>query len=134
MVHLKFSCTLVANQQTHNIESSSTFPFIVITHENQWVEAASKLVLMDGFKGLVRIKKKKTRNIYTRKEKVPWPQFANALHSHFLSATRQDLMRPDRPLTHHELRYFNREFLSGASVINQQQVRTWFMNFVPKLN
>lgn len=51
MVHLKFSCSLVAYQQTHTIESSPTFPFIVITHENQWVEAASKLVLMDGFKG-----------------------------------------------------------------------------------
>eukprot|EP01127_Copromyxa_protea_P022516 TRINITY_DN8098_c0_g1_i1.p1 TRINITY_DN8098_c0_g1~~TRINITY_DN8098_c0_g1_i1.p1 ORF type:complete len:367 (+),score=35.25 TRINITY_DN8098_c0_g1_i1:101-1201(+) len=114
MVHLKFSCTLVAHQQTHAIESSPTFPFIVITHENQWVEAASKLVLMDGFKGL---------------EKVPWPQFANALHSHFLSATRQDLMRPDRPLTHHELRYFNREFLAGSPVINQQQAMRFFQWF-----
>ena len=76
--------------------SSCSYPFIVITHENQWVEAASKLLMMDCFSG---------------QNEVSWPQFANTLHSHFLSNTRQDESNPQRSLQLYEFSYFHEKFL-----------------------
>ena len=64
MVHLKFMVQLTRNigakdnnnnsiQQCQVIESNLSYPFIVITNESQWCEAASKLLLSDVFQGTV---------------------------------------------------------------------------------
>ena len=63
------------------IQSSPSYPLIVITNESQWCEAAGKLVIIDSFAGQME---------------VSWPQFANGLHHHFLKATRQEPGRPAR--------------------------------------
>lgn len=86
-----------ASTSGHLLVSPMSYPFIVITHENQWVEAASKLLLADCFSGCTE---------------VSWPQFANTLHSHFLSAIKQDPANPTRALQLYELKYFHTKLLS----------------------
>jgi len=76
MVHLKFSVQITPKKGiTTIIHSTPSYPFIVITNESQWCEAAGKLILADAFTGL---------------NEISWSEFANALHHHFLKATRQE--------------------------------------------
>jgi len=115
-VHLRFSLGLAVNGKTEVIESPLSKPFIVITHENQWIEAATKLVICEAFKGKVHI---------------PWAQFANTLQSHFMSSTRQHFLLSDRPLMTYEMRYFHTNFLQESPNVTQQQATKfllWFGN------
>jgi hypothetical protein len=54
MVSLKFQVHVQGADSAATIESSSSFPIIVITNESQWCEAKGKLIMMDCFNGLVR--------------------------------------------------------------------------------
>lgn len=76
--YFKFSMQLTRGHEKRILESERGFPFIVITNESQWVDAAGRLMLLDAF-GM--------------ENQVPWPQFANTLHSHYLNATGQ---KPDQ--------------------------------------
>jgi hypothetical protein len=55
MVYIKFQITLQSDTAENTvIESTSSYPLIVITNESQWCEAKGKLIMMDCFNGLVR--------------------------------------------------------------------------------
>jgi len=110
-ISIKFTIQIICENRTATIESAPSYPFIVITNESQWVEAASKLIMMEGFGGLPQ---------------VPWAQFANILHKHFLSATRQDLSMPERPLHFYEMRYFHQRISGGNAIVTQQQASQFF--------
>eukprot|EP01127_Copromyxa_protea_P018026 TRINITY_DN5585_c0_g1_i1.p1 TRINITY_DN5585_c0_g1~~TRINITY_DN5585_c0_g1_i1.p1 ORF type:complete len:828 (+),score=136.49 TRINITY_DN5585_c0_g1_i1:86-2569(+) len=102
-------------EDTENgLVSPMSYPFIVITHENQWVEAASKLLLVDCFSGCTE---------------VPWAQFANTMHTHFLSSIKQDLASPTRPLQLYELKHFHQKLLGGRDVVTLHNAQTFFAWF-----
>src|SRR3989338_7572665 len=64
------------------VESGTSRPFVVITHENQWVDAEFQLLKQEVFgSGLLS---------------VPWPRVANRLMLRFVLATRQSPMSPMR--------------------------------------
>lgn len=103
-ITLKFQ-TVVSRGAFHSpIMTTPTFPLIVITNESQWFEAAGKLLLLDTFSGA---------------KSVPWPQFANTLHSHFLKATRQ--VEAERPLFHFEFHYIHHRFFDKADQVTEKQ-------------
>jgi len=88
------------------LESPISSAVIVTTHENQWIEAAAKLLLVDVFQ--------------ESQTKVQWCKFANILHSHFVSATKQDQSNPSRPLQQYELQYFHSLKIFNNNRSNQQ--------------
>lgn len=95
-VYLKFRLQMQApTGQAITLETDKSRPFIVITNESQWSDAEGKLVLADAFEGAAEI---------------PWPQFANSLHTHFLSCTRQDPARPSRALGDADWTYLRTKF------------------------
>lgn len=97
-VHLKFAMQVVnSKNQPVTVESPISYPLIVITNESQWCDAAGKLILADAFAGQLE---------------VAWPQFANAIHHHFLKATRQDPARPSRGLNEADWTYIHSKFFS----------------------
>lgn len=80
--YFKFKLQLSRAGFSRTVESERSFPFIVITNESQWVDAAGRLMLLDAF-GL--------------ENEVAWEQFANTLHSHYLNATSQ---KPEQYASH----------------------------------
>jgi hypothetical protein len=111
-ISVKFQ-TVVSRGSFHaSVTTTPSFPFIVITNESQWFEAAGKLLILDTFSGA---------------KSVPWPQFANTLHSHFLKATRQ--VEAERPLYHFEFNYIHHRFFDHAEHVSEKQVQqfwAWF--------
>lgn len=102
-VHLKFAMQVVTSKnQPITVESPISYPLIVITNESQWCDAAGKLILADAFAGQLE---------------VSWPQFANAIHHHFLKATRQDPSRPSRGLNEADWTYMHSKFFSMAVLV-----------------
>jgi len=115
-VYLKFSVQAqTAKGGSQLIESSLSYPLIVITNESQWCDAAGKLVIADAMAGYLE---------------VPWQQFANAMHHHFLKATRQDPARPSRALIEPDWNYIHSKFF-GTKSINQQQANQFWNFFGP---
>ena len=75
-VNLKFYLGARSGNMQMQIESTLSYPFIVITNESQWAEAAGELLTVDAFAG---------------QPEIHWPQFANTIHSHFIQGTWQNL-------------------------------------------
>lgn len=48
---------------------------------------------------------------------VPWAQFANVFHMHFINATRQDITRPARSLHFTEIGYLQEKFFNNKATI-----------------
>lgn len=103
-ISLRFFTTVSRGAFHSQVSTSPCFPFIVITNESQWYEAAGKLLLLDIFGGV---------------KSVPWAQFANTLHSHYLKATRQTAV--DRPLFHFEFNYIHQRFFDRAENVTEKQ-------------
>ena len=111
-ISLKFQTSVERGTFFASIATAPSFPFIVITNESQWFEAAGKLLILDTFSGA---------------KSVPWCQFANTLHSHFLKATRQ--VDAERPLYHFEFNYIRHRFFNNSDHVNEKQVQifwAWF--------
>lgn len=111
-VNVRFQTSVERGTFHASITTIPSFPFIVITNESQWFEAAGKLLLLDTF---------------GHPKPVTWPQFANTLHSHFLKATRQT--DPERPLYHFEFDYIHRRFFNHSEHVVEKQVTafwSWF--------
>jgi hypothetical protein len=115
MVRLKFCVTVTSTKGgTSNIFSEGSNPFIVITNESQWCEAAGKLLSDDAFSG---------------QTEAPWPEFANVLHHHFLKATRQEAGRPSRALSPVDFHYIYTKFFNSSPVVTTQQVTPFWQWF-----
>eukprot|EP01094_Clydonella_sp_ATCC50884_P004862 TRINITY_DN1385_c0_g1_i1.p1 TRINITY_DN1385_c0_g1~~TRINITY_DN1385_c0_g1_i1.p1 ORF type:complete len:481 (-),score=121.80 TRINITY_DN1385_c0_g1_i1:474-1916(-) len=117
MVHLKFQVQVQQESgSSGSIESVASYPIIVITNESQWCEAEGKIVLSD---------------IFASEGEVPWPQFANALHHHFLKATRQDPAAPLRSLRLCEFEYIHTRIFDASPTIDQEQASRFWQWFGP---
>eukprot|EP01113_Clastostelium_recurvatum_P039101 TRINITY_DN5930_c0_g1_i3.p1 TRINITY_DN5930_c0_g1~~TRINITY_DN5930_c0_g1_i3.p1 ORF type:complete len:634 (-),score=194.11 TRINITY_DN5930_c0_g1_i3:203-2104(-) len=105
-VNIKFGVSVRSTGGTPaTIESNMSNPFVVITNECQWEGSAGTLLKKDAFGGSLEI---------------PWPQFVNALQRHFLLATKQDPVRPKRPLSVYDFQYINTQFFGSRSIIHQK--------------
>eukprot|EP01100_Stratorugosa_tubuloviscum_P009607 TRINITY_DN4028_c0_g1_i2.p1 TRINITY_DN4028_c0_g1~~TRINITY_DN4028_c0_g1_i2.p1 ORF type:complete len:466 (+),score=193.42 TRINITY_DN4028_c0_g1_i2:274-1671(+) len=109
-VFLKFSATFQTTKDEKSITSIPSNPIIVITNESQWCEAAGKLLLHDAFKNLVEI---------------PWFEFANCLHHHFLKATRQEYLKITRALGAKDFHYIYTKFFNSSTITQQQVGAFW---------
>jgi len=116
MVNLKFLVQIQQAQSAPTIQSLPSYPLIVITNESQWCEAAGKLVLLDAF---------------AHEMEVPWTQFVNALHHHFLKATKQEASRPARYIRDHEFALFHRKYFNGQAMVTTQQMGKFWSWFGP---
>lgn len=95
---LKFSVTVNCSRPMGNnsenytclIESDPSAAFIVKTNENQWEEAEGSLLKSEAFG--------------TRSD-IPWFQLCNSLQRRYLMATKQDALKPQRPLTSQDFNY-----------------------------
>eukprot|EP01104_Vermistella_antarctica_P020405 TRINITY_DN870_c3_g1_i1.p1 TRINITY_DN870_c3_g1~~TRINITY_DN870_c3_g1_i1.p1 ORF type:complete len:636 (-),score=147.18 TRINITY_DN870_c3_g1_i1:39-1946(-) len=84
------------------VESEASRPLIVMTNQKQWEACAGTVLRKEAFREHLEIS---------------WQRYANALQAMFLSATRQDLNHPTRPLTTLDLAYFNLRYFDGQRVI-----------------
>lgn len=111
-ISLKFQTIVSKGSFQSPVATVPTYPFIVITNESQWFEAAGKLLVLDTF---------------TSGKNVFWPQFANTLHSHYLKATRQS--EAERPIYHFEFDYIHQRFFDLSDQVSEKQVNVfwnWF--------
>ncbi|EGG18419.1 signal transducer and activator of transcription family protein [Cavenderia fasciculata] len=111
-VNLKFGVNIRdMDSVTTAVESDFSNPFVVITNECQWEGSAGVLLKKDAFDGQLEIS---------------WPQFINTLQRHFLIATKQDPVRPKRPLSQFDFKYIQTHFFGNRSIIHQQDFdRFW---------
>ena len=86
------------------LESAPTNPFVITTHDSQWESCEGALLRREVF------------GAQTQRE-AGWLLFCNALQRRFLMATRQDLLRPPRPLSAYDLHYLNAKFFAGRAVV-----------------
>lgn len=116
-IYLQFGTSIRTSSDFYHINSTPSHPFIIITNESQWCEAAGKLLNVDSFGGTTSI---------------PWPQFINTVHSHYLRATRQDNKYPteiERPLYNFEINYLHDRFFKKDSIVSEgdaQRFWSWF--------
>lgn len=111
-ISVKFQTLVSKGSFQSPVATAHSFPFIVITNESQWFEAAGKLLILDTFTS--------GKNVY-------WAQFANTLHSHYLKATRQS--EAERPLYHFELDYIHRRFFESSDQVSEKQVNNFWAWF-----
>eukprot|EP01133_Synstelium_polycarpum_P003844 gene3844-4438_t len=111
-VNLKFGVNIRdMDNVTTAVESDCSNPFVVITNECQWEGSAGVLLKKDAFDGQLEIS---------------WAQFINTLQRHFLIATKQDPVRPKRPLSQFDFKYIQEHYFSNRSIIHQQDFdRFW---------
>jgi len=114
-VNLKFGVNIRdMDNTTTTVESDASNPFVVITNECQWEGSAGVLLKKDAFDGQLEI---------------TWPQFINTLQRHFLIATKQDPVRPKRPLSAFDFKYIQTHFFGNRTIIHQQDFDkfwSWF--------
>jgi len=53
VMYLRFQAQARVGNQVFDIHSPLSFPFVVITNESQWADAAGKLFALDAFMGAV---------------------------------------------------------------------------------
>merc|ERR1712000_303455 len=102
------------------IESQLSRPFVVMTHENQWVETVGSLLRATLFPANVH--------------QTSWQHFANVFQHHVVRTTRQDVDRPLRPLTLNELAHFHRVHFGRNAYIDATSFDKFWKWFGPALN
>ncbi|PRP75084.1 hypothetical protein PROFUN_03920 [Planoprotostelium fungivorum] len=104
------------------VESNPSHPFVVITNECQFEESDGLLLRAESFQ--------------SSDTQVPWALFGNLLQRHFLRATRQDPVKPQRFLSRSELQYISAKFFGGNSNITIKMFDdfwAWFGKGLQKL-
>eukprot|EP01103_Thecamoeba_quadrilineata_P018768 TRINITY_DN7347_c0_g1_i1.p1 TRINITY_DN7347_c0_g1~~TRINITY_DN7347_c0_g1_i1.p1 ORF type:complete len:613 (-),score=131.47 TRINITY_DN7347_c0_g1_i1:1110-2948(-) len=120
-VTLRFGLQMQVNHVTFPVESQQSQPFIIITNECQWEESEGSLLKKSAFGDQLE---------------VSWCFFANLLQRHFLRSTRQDPIRPIRPLSCTDLNYIHKKMFQQSQTITQKDFDTfwaWFGKIVQKL-
>lgn len=103
LISIQFETTITSMNQTHTLVSEVSSPFIVITNESQWCEAAGKVFIREIFHG---------------KDRVSWIFFANNLHLNYLKSTNQ-LIDMKRPLYKYELDHLHQRLLLQAEFLTE---------------
>jgi hypothetical protein len=103
------------------IRSELSEPFVVMTHENQWVETVGALLreTLFGANG---------------QGMVTWQRFCNVFQHHVLRTTRQDTDHPRRPLTLAELSHFHALHFGKKASIDSKSLDKFWQWFGPALN
>eukprot|EP01122_Echinamoeba_exundans_P005035 TRINITY_DN15217_c0_g1_i1.p1 TRINITY_DN15217_c0_g1~~TRINITY_DN15217_c0_g1_i1.p1 ORF type:complete len:652 (-),score=137.10 TRINITY_DN15217_c0_g1_i1:1704-3659(-) len=112
--YFKFHAQIARGNERRHIESDRSFPFIVITNESQWADAAGRLMLLDAF-GL--------------ENQVQWPQFANTLHSHYLNATSQKPEHAERPIYPYEFKFIHERWFGNKPIVTRAEAHEFWKFF-----
>eukprot|EP01105_Mastigella_eilhardi_P017367 TRINITY_DN3994_c0_g1_i2.p1 TRINITY_DN3994_c0_g1~~TRINITY_DN3994_c0_g1_i2.p1 ORF type:complete len:539 (-),score=108.29 TRINITY_DN3994_c0_g1_i2:67-1560(-) len=119
---IKFSASGITPGGSHvTLETQPTKPFIVITNDCQYDKSDGLLLKKIAF-GV--------------SSEIPWVQFANHLQWHYIRATRQDFLAPDRFLTPADLDYLHTKFFDKREKVAQSQFENfwnWFGKLLQKL-
>lgn len=103
------------------IRSELSEPFVVMTHENQWVETVGALLRATLFGA-------------NGQGMVTWQRFCNVFQHHVLRTTRQDTDHPRRPLTLAELSHFHALHFGKKASIDSKSLDKFWQWFGPALN
>lgn len=103
------------------IQSDLSESFVVMTHENQWVETVGMLLrtALFGANG---------------QGTVTWQRFCNVFQHHVLLTTRQDPDHPKRPLALAELAHFHTQHFGRKATIEVKALEKFWQWFGPALN
>lgn len=106
---------------TDKIVSAPSKSIIVKTNENQWEESEGFLLKDD---------------IFGNYKEATWFQFVNALQNHYLLATKQNHLKPPRPLTEDDFEYIkNAKFASrNNKMITTEEYDAFWQWFGPGLH
>eukprot|EP01101_Sappina_pedata_P004071 TRINITY_DN1668_c0_g1_i1.p1 TRINITY_DN1668_c0_g1~~TRINITY_DN1668_c0_g1_i1.p1 ORF type:complete len:748 (+),score=213.61 TRINITY_DN1668_c0_g1_i1:65-2245(+) len=123
IVSLRFAMQIQTTNSTSPVvlESQHSSPFIVITNECQWDESEGLLM---------------KKAAYGDHNEIEWPYFANLLQKHFLRSTRQDPVRPVRPLSLSDFDYIHQKIFESQDLVCLQNFDTfwnWFGKIIQKL-
>ena len=103
------------------LTSEPTRQFVVMTHENQWVETVGALLRNDVFGDDIS-------------KEVTWQHFSNVFQHHVLRTTRQDPDHPQRPLQLAELEHFHKHHFGKRAEIGAKALDKFWQWFGPALN
>jgi hypothetical protein len=119
IAHLFFSVRLrfMADEKmgtSLQMRSDPSSPFIVITNESQWGDSEGMLMKL---------------RVFGDQSEVQWEYLCNMIQYHFIRSTRQDSVKPDRPLSLCDLNYLARKAFHDKKMINKEdydQFWNWF--------
>lgn len=122
-INLRFYVDVELNNIVTRLQSDASKPFIVMTNHGQRSTTEGKLL------------KKET---FGSQSEIRWPTFANAIHMHYLQATKQAVTTspPPRPLTMRDFEFLKRKRFEGKEWITQDSYDAfweWFGTILYKI-
>lgn len=123
-VTMRFAVDLTVadqHQQKLRLHSEGSKPFIVMTNHGQRSTTEGKLLKRHTFNG---------------RAEIPWIAFANAVQLHYIRATKQDPLKPARPLSLKDLEYLHITRFNGKAMITQEDYDAfwaWFGTILYKI-
>jgi len=99
-----------------NLRSPPSAPFVVITNESQWGDSEGMLMRIKAFGDAED----------NTTDSIPWPYMANLIQTHFLRSTRQDVTKPERPLSLSDLNFLAKwRFHDKTSIAKEAYDEFW---------
>ena len=95
------------------LRSPPSSPFVVITNESQWGDSEGMLMRLKAF----------------YQETISWQYMANLIQTHFLRSTRQDVTKPERPLSLSDLNFLAKWRFENKTTITKEAYEefwSWF--------
>ena len=91
VAHLYFDVRVrfLSEEAPITLQSPASSPFVVITNESQWGDSEGMLMGLKAFS----------------EGTITWQYMANLIQTHFLRSTRQDVTKPERPLSLSDLNF-----------------------------
>ena len=86
------------------LRSPPSSPFVVITNESQWGDSEGMLMRLKAF----------------YQETISWQYMANLIQTHFLRSTRQDVTKPERPLSLSDLNFLAKWRFENKTTITKE--------------
>lgn len=120
-VNMRFGQEVTINGVLVRLQSDATKPFIVMTNHGQRSTTEGKLLKKHTFFG---------------RTEIPWAAFANAMQLHYIRATKQDPMKPVRPLSLKDIEYLHLTKFAGKTTVNQEDYDAfwaWFGTILYKI-
>jgi hypothetical protein len=120
-VNMRFGQEVTINGVLVRLQSDATKPFIVMTNHGQRSTTEGKLLKKHTFFG---------------RTEIPWAAFANAMQLHYIRATKQDPMKPARPLSLKDIEYLHLTKFAGKTTVNQEDYDSfwaWFGTILYKI-
>eukprot|EP00005_Dracoamoeba_jomungandri_P006266 CAMPEP_0174262240 /NCGR_PEP_ID=MMETSP0439-20130205/12859_1 /TAXON_ID=0 /ORGANISM="Stereomyxa ramosa, Strain Chinc5" /LENGTH=641 /DNA_ID=CAMNT_0015346921 /DNA_START=20 /DNA_END=1942 /DNA_ORIENTATION=- len=120
-VNMRFATEVNLSGRIVRLQSDASKPFIVMTNHGQRSTTEGKLLKKNTFYG---------------RSEIPWPAFANAMQLHYLRATKQDPLKPKRPLSPNDIQYLHLNKFGGKLTVNQEEYDgfwAWFGTILYKV-